>query len=331
MLKNGFIDWLTASQFHPKGGLPIVSGGLTVHYDSEGNPRFERNCAVQHSGSYQTSIRVASDGYRVSISGNVGRFQRQDNLFGFGIKSTIEMANRILSDFSLPPFTLTGGISEDIQATRPCYISRLDFTVNYETGSESQARHAIRFLASRAVSRAKRGNAGNDSYWFANTRKMFKAYLKSCELKAHGMDESNPVYQYCRDAGILRFEIELKKRLLSDLKMNILDDITDEKLLEIFNHETAFARHIDRSSDHDFLEHLPPKTRIYAQLWLDGNNVKDCCSRAQMYRHSKILREYGVNIFEPRNVDKFPIRLRVIDLVPASVPDWYRQLHLKVA
>ena len=331
MLKNGFIDWLTASQFHPKGGLPIVSGGLTVHYDSEGNPRYERNCAVNHVGSYQTSIRVASDGFRVSISGNVGRFQRQDNLFCFGIERTIQLANRILDSYNLPPFTLTGGKSQDIHAIQPCYISRLDFTVNYQTGSEKIARDAIRFLTTRSVSRTKRGNAGDDSVWFANTRQMFKAYLKSSELKAHGYDESNPIYQYCRDNGILRFEIELKKRLLSDLKMNTLDELNDEKLLALFIEKTEFARQIDRSTDNDFLDLLPTKTRMYAQLWLDGNNIKNCLSTRQMYNIHRQLNPLGINIFEPRNIQKFPVQIRIIDLKPAEVPQWYIDLHEKAA
>lgn len=331
MLKNGFIDWLTASQFHPKGGLPIVSGGLTVHYDAEGNPRFERNCALNHLGSYETSLRIASDGYRVSISGNIGRFQRPDNLFGFGVERTFELANRILDSYGLPAFIATRGLLEGIDQVRPCHISRLDFTVNYEAGSDQKAESAIRFLASRPVHRVRKGVAGSDSFWFANTRKMFKAYIKSRELVAHGLDESHPVVQYCRQQGILRFELELKKRLLSELNMNTLDDLTDEKLHDVFMQQTEFARQIEMLDDIDLIEALPKSTRMYYQLWMDGNDVTSMCSKSSLYVHAKYLRGLGINIFEKRNIEKFPVKVRIVDLKPAQVPDWYVELHREAA
>ena len=106
MLKNGFIDWLTISQFHQVSQpLPLVHQGVRVDYNEEGLPIFERASPKRYMGSFDTSVRISCNGYRVYLSGNVGRFSRPDNLFGFGINQTIERANYLLAMFDLPPFT----------------------------------------------------------------------------------------------------------------------------------------------------------------------------------------------------------------------------------
>lgn len=331
MLKNAFIDWITASQYHPQGGLPIISGGVIAGFDAQGTPRFERNQSKPHIGSFETSLRVASDGYRVSISGNVGRFSRQDNLFGYGFEETMERANRILLYYGLPAFTAQTNKLLDNEKGSGCYISRLDFTVNYETGSESNARSVVRWLSSRAVSRVKRGNVGDSSYWFANTRRMFKAYIKHLEMAAHGTPKEDSVYQYALQRGILRLELEIKKRLLSEMNMNRIENITDEKLIQLFEEETAFCRKIDRSTDLDIIENIPQRSKIYAQAWLSGNDLIDTVPKTTLYRHAKILSEYGLDILHPRNIQKLEPKVRFIDLVPCFVPDWYVELHKDAA
>lgn len=326
MLKNGFIDWLTISQFHQVSKpLPLVHQGVRVDYDSEGLPIFERAKPRAYSGSFETSIRVSCNGYRVALSGNVGRFSRQDNIFGFGIRETIERANLILALFELPPFTAFD--KHPFQDKRGgAVISRLDFTVNYSAGSEYKARQAINWLSSLSVARVKKGRAGDESYWFANTRWMFKAYIKSLEMLKHGTKQDDPAYLFAVQQGILRIEIELKKRLLSDMKLNYLADITDQKLQDLFDEQTAFARKYETNNYIDNFEHIPLKSRLYANAWLQGTDLKNNVSRATLFRHAKILREYGIDILADRNIEQFPVQVRIVDLTPCIVPDWYHQL-----
>lgn len=47
-------------------------------------------------------------------------------------------------------------------------------------------------------------------------------------------------------------------------------------------------------------------------------------SRATLFRHAKVLREYGLDIMEVRNIVKFPTKVNVIELKPVSPPDWYK-------
>jgi Phage X family/Phage replication protein CRI len=317
-----FVDWITASQLHPEGGLPIVTGGLFVHYDPSGFARFERNKPASLQGSFETSVRIGCDGGRVFLSGNAGRFSRQDNLYNHGWEGTLKKCQSVLALSRLPAFT-SSRVSEQGEKIRGAVVSRLDITCNFATGSEAQARAFIRWLSGRSMKRMKRGFAGDESVWFSNTRSMFKAYIKHIEMIAHGADKNDPLVQWCADQGVVRVEVEVKKRMLSELNMNDIDNITDEKLEELFHKSTEILRAVDRSDEVDILDAVPIKSRVYASAWLAGQDVRNCCSRATLFRHAKVLREYGIDILETRNVETFPTKVRVIDLQPLPVPDWY--------
>lgn len=169
----------------------------------------------------------------------------------------------------------------------------------------------------------KRGRAGDESVWWANTHKMFKAYLKGPEMVAHGADPKSQIVQWCNDNGIVRVEVELRRRLLSRLELERLDDITQERLEEVYDDETAIMREVDRSDEPDILDALPARTRPYAAAWLAGVDLFTIAHRATLYRHAKACRAVGLNILEPRNVAQFPTRVRVIELEPVCMPDWY--------
>lgn len=320
-----FIDWVTASQFHPQGGLPVLSGGLVVQYDATGIPRFERNQPACITGSYDSRLRIGCDGYRISISGNVGRFSRENNLYNYNWEFTKKAINRILLDIGLPAFTPSTGIKENENFRRGAVVSRLDVTCNYGCGTELRARSVIAFLTTKSFSRMKKGHSGDESVWWANTRHMLKAYIKHLEMKHHGISEDDPSYQHALEQAIVRVELELKKRTLSELEMNDWSDITQEKLEALFYENTTLLNGIDADSDVFTLDALPPKSRIYASAWLAGQNVRALVPNGTFYRHAKILREHGIDITEIKNVKALPVKTRFIDLVPLKPPDWYAE------
>lgn len=320
-----FVDWITISQLHTESEpFPIYTGGINVDYDSEGNARFERVRPAHFTGSFETSVRIKSDGRHISLSGNVGRFSRKDNLFNCGFKDTVTKCNRILVGRCLPPFT-SGEVRNAVgRADIPsASLSRVDLTANFATGSESQARHLIRWLASRSVSRMKKGRAGDESVWWSNTRHMLKAYIKHIEMLKHGCKEDDPVYQWCKEQGVVRVEIELKRRLLNDLDLVEIKNVTDEKLIKVFHEQTEIFNSVDRSEEPDILDSIPPKSRVHAAAWMAGKDLRPLMSRATFFRHAKVLREYGIDISEPRNVETFPVKVRIVEMKPLSMPDWY--------
>lgn len=324
-----FIDWITITQHHPGAVLPILTGGVTVHYSAEGVPVFERNQSTRFQGSFDTSVRVGCDGFRVSLSGNPGRLSRPDNVFNHGLAGTIEACNRVLVELGLPPFTTFGAdrpasaAREVAQPGRGAVVSRLDVTRNYATGSESSARAFIRWLGARSISRMKRGQAGDESVWWANTRHMLKAYIKHMEMVKHGSSKDDELVNWLKEKGVVRVELELKKRLLSELGLNDLANLTDEKLADIYEQQIEPFKRADRSCDEDILEVIPQKSRVYAAAWLAGQDMQAMASRATLFRHAKVLRECGIDILASRNVERFPVKVRFIELEPLAVPDWY--------
>lgn len=150
---------------------------------------------------------------------------------------------------------------------------------------------------------------------------MLKAYRKGAEMKAHGVDDE--LVQWATDQGIVRVELELKRRELQERGLRDIGNITQEKLEAIFEDHLEPFRRVDSSDEPDILAAIPARSRAYAAAWLAGQDVRLLCSSATLYRHAKVLREYGLDILESRNIERFPVKVRVIDLVPVSVPEWY--------
>lgn len=318
-----FVDWITASQHHPGGGLPILVGGVVVWHDRCGNVRAERASPTNIGGSFGTSVRVGCDGARVFLSGNAGRFGRENNLFNYGWLDTVAACNRILQRINLPPFTVAAGVPVEDGGRPGARLHRLDITANYATGNEGQARAVIRWLCARSISRMKRGSAGDESCWWSNTRHMLKAYLKGVEMVAHGKQSDDELVEWCFNQGIVRVEIELKRRLLGELGISQFENVSDEVLQRVYEDQTATFRSVDRSEDVDILSHIPARFRMTAAAWLAGQEVSGLLSNGTLYRHAKVLRDYGIDILQARNVEHFPIRVRIVDLRPVDAPEWY--------
>jgi len=177
----------------------------------------------------------------------------------------------------------------------------------------------------------KRGLVGSESCWWANTRHMIKAYLKGAEMKHHGGEEIQELIDFCDERGLVRVEVELKRRLLQEAGLDAFDAVTDEKLAAIYNEQTEIFRRVDRSDEPDILASIPSRYRMTAAAWIAGQDVRGQLGQAALYRHARVLREYGIDILQARNVEKFPVKVRVVDLKPLSMPDWYREKYFKVA
>jgi len=331
-----FVDWVTVTQYHSGAGgrLPFIFAALNSTHSPQGVCLSERLRPARLSGSFDTSVAFSCDGARVYCSGNVGRFGRSDNLFNLGWRQTCDALDRICLAQSVFCFgsDLRGRLSGDREEEQSgARVRRLDLTANFATGSVAQAHAVIRWLAGRSVARAKRGRAGDESVWFSNSRKMLKAYVKGAELVAHGADKNSRAVQWCNDLGIVRIEVELKRRLLTEMGLDDYEAITDEKLVSAYDQATDIFRTVDRSDEPDILSSIPARSRAYAAAWLAGQDLHTFCSRATLFRHAKVCREYGLELMEPRNIEQFPTRVRIVDLTPVEVPDWYQLENFKVS
>jgi hypothetical protein len=170
----------------------------------------------------------------------------------------------------------------------------------------------------------KRGQAGDESIWFSNTQRMFKAYLKAQEMLSHGASSDELLVAWCNRHGVVRVEIELKRRLLLDLGLSDFGSVSDARLVEVFRDQTELLRRVDRSDAPDFLAGIPSRYRMTAAAWMSGQDLRGLLSNGTLYRHARALRDCGIDILGSRNVEVLPLRVRVVELRPLAVPDWYQ-------
>ncbi len=325
-----FVDWVTIVERHPAGGLPILCRGIHSWSDRQGVCRLERISPTSLGGSFDTTVQLGCDGFNVYLSGNVGRLSRQDNVFNLGWQATLAKCQRILAANGLRPFGITERASgadaagESGGVGRGARLLRVDITGNFSTGSIGQAKALVRGAQGLGRARHRPGAVGDWSAWWVNTSRMVKVYVKSEELVAHGKERDESIVAWCCDHGVVRFEVEVKRRELQRLGLNHLGDVTDEKLRVVFEEETAFLRKYDRSDEPDILLAIPSRSRAYAAAWLKGQDLRQICSNGTFYRHAKVLRGFDIDITRRRDIHNFPVKVRLVELSPLSAPSWYQ-------
>lgn len=330
-----FIDWLTITQVHPGADLPAVDSGCVMGCDTDGVLAWKTVKARKHEGSWETSLMVKCDGERVTVSGNAGRFGRQDNLFGYGLSECLRRLADVLAHYGLPAFTAGNRIEVSKQrgadvsyAWTGARISRIDLTGNYETGSASAAHALLQYLGAQHAGRqtGRVLGAGETVDWGAGSKRQYwKAYIKHLEMKRHECARPELV-EHCAERGIVRFEGTIRSNTLTDIGAAFLGDYERGfgmgQLIKLFNEHTQVLERPTRTTDD--LDDLPRHLRATARDYLAGADLSRDLSRATFYRHRAALLPYGLDI-AVRNVTPFQPRVQVINVQPAAVPSWYWQ------
>jgi len=340
-----FIDWLSVWQVHP-AHAPLNSGCI-VTYDGGGASVFERHRAARIQGSHSTSCSVKSDGSCVVLSGNFGRLNREDNLFNLDPLQTLERANLAAQFAGLPSFQFYDSGNEANRQTAKLasighsdryyeenraryefiHLSRIDLTKNYRCGSVAAARSVIRAVSGKSVSRVKKGVGGDASVWWSNSRYMLKVYIKALEMESHGIT-SGAAYEYARDNGIIRLEIELKRRELADLGWSDFAEFVKAwdmgKVHQLFSDYEKILTVENISNDAEFIDSLPQKLRVTAAAFLAGRDVKLLMKRSSFFVYRKALLAYGIDIADERPA-QLNIKVRTVEITPVTAPDWYWQ------
>lgn len=326
-----FVDWVSMRQSHTQE-LPIVSAGVVWSADEAGQVQWRTVKAKQVEGSHETSVQIRCDGHTVSFSGNVSRFGRPDNLFGFDLDECINIINGIVGSLGLPPFTAGEKFYRNVRTQHgfvlvPAWtgasITRIDLTSNFETGSMANARAYMEWLASQQGSaRIKVGTHGDGETvdWGRGSRALYaKAYLKYFELLRH--NGPRPIIDHCEAVGLVRFEVTFKATWLHNNGCNYLGGFDMSLLQTAFDERRSVMTRAEHT--HDDLAELPNHFRRTARDYLAGDNVAGNLSLATFKRHRKALLPFGIDIAVKRNVIEFKPRVRVIEVRPAAIPSWY--------
>lgn len=328
-----FCDWLSIHQVHFGRSLPIVMDGRVRFTDSDGVIKFDVVKKKVHKGSFETSLGICCDGTRVTFSGNIGRFNRQDNVFGYGVSDCVRLANGALAALGLPPFTdpspmpLNGahGVDKAFQAVG-AVITRIDLTCNYVTGSLISAGQFIKHLQGfrsgkfdPCAYRTTGVSWGEGSKWF-----YAKVYDKTADYIRHrpfGSVNHDPLlFSFLSDNGIVRHEITLKSRWLKQRglwRFSLWDVPMQSKVYALFSDVITASGRRD-----EFLE-IPGRCGELAVAWRDGADLRTRLSRATFYRYRKELLGFGIDISVPAHVARIATRVEVIYLQPSVPPAWY--------
>lgn len=363
-MSGAFCDWLSCYQEHMQGGLPVINNGCVAQFEADAIKQFidpetgalktifdteqiewTTQKHFEYEGSYGTKIRIKCDGQRISFDGNIGRWGRPDNVFGFSVRNCIERANAILEIMGLPPFTheRNAPTRGDSYIPRGCIITRVDLTKNYAAGSPKNAARLIHYFAGqdsgRRASAKQYGENGvtwneGSKYWYS------KMYVKAESL---GDDVSDEVKAWTLEQGIVRHEISLKSRYLTQNGLRHIDDwkhnewvVWDDELQEVPTMENVvyhrFADVLKRGQAvRTPLEDIPGNIGRIARDWRQGIDVWGDTNYGESTRRRwrKQLLPYGIDIKQPSAATRLNIRVEVIELKQAVVPDWYWNSQIK--
>lgn len=328
-----FVDWLTMRQTF-EFEVPVVNAGVVFCVDAHGQVEWQTQKASKIQGSHESSVQVRSDGHNVMFSGNVSRFGRTDNLFGFSFTQCLTRVNRILERLGLPPFSTGEKFYRQVRhksgefSMKPCWtgatISRVDMTCNYETGSIANARAYLEWLATQqGNARMKVGTSadGETVHWGEGSRRDYtKIYIKSTEMRKH--EGPLDLIEHCEKVGLVRFEVTAKSTQLIAMGCHYLGGFDMHQLELLFEERSKVLTRAEHTCDD--LEHLPNAFRRTARDYLAGDDLNARMSERTFRRHRANLLPYGLDIAVPRKVINFQPRVRVIELKPASVPSWYQ-------
>lgn len=316
----------------------------------------ERIRAAWIHGSHNTKIQLSSDGTLVQLKGNPGRFGRGDNVFNLGWDETFSRCGDILESqglprfltgdpcanrqfirgldgdlITLPEFAGYGVYSDDGPGHQGARVWSIHVTRNYCTGSEADAIAVINWLASQSVSRIKKKMIGSSTVIWGNLNYcQVEAYIKADEMIAHcrsdldrEMMRQNPVYQWCRENGVVRVEVKAAKDYLREVGLTWAGDWDMTKVINLFESRTEVLHRVKADIEEFDPASLPSKIALTASAWLRGEDVKRVMKLRTFQRHAKLLRDYGIDIAEPRNVKTMPVRVKTIEMQSAHAPDWY--------
>lgn len=329
-----FIDWITIQQFYPDGGLPCVNNGQVFSVDSDGSIEWQVEKAFAHEGSFSSKIQIQCDGFMVRLSGNVSRFNRPDNLFGFDLDQTIIKSGHILSNIGLPPFT--PGYAQLIYGHEfpqwtGAVITRLDLTKNYILGNRENLKLFMNHLASKSAPRVKTGvfpDGATVDYGRGSKYLYHKAYDKFLQWSGRGQKYKplTQVMNWVEKVGLLRHEVTLKSRFLTQNNLRFLGVLNMKKLCDVYNIRADIIT--AEKVPYDHLNEIPAPFCGTASMWRGGVDLTAKLKKATFYRHRKALLAYGIDISRPCNVTDLTTRIKhkEITIMAAVPPDWYYDL-----
>lgn len=348
-----FVDWVNMFQTFNDRELPIIGADRRLKTDMECETlKSESVTTLRHEGSHSTSIGLRSDGHYLHIAGNVGRLGRPDNVFNLTWAETFDRCGDVAEHYGCPRFTVGNHFLRPVKTERDARLglfdawdgarlSELHLTRNYSAGSDGLAKDAMRYFLTQRAARLSKSRLGASTVVFGSHAKggrQVQVYLKADEMLAHAKGDrekaqvkESQLYQWARDVGLVRVECKLRRMALRDAGMNYAGGVTMVKIVKLFDKHTQFLHDANPERIVRLADQLPRKLRLVALSWLRGDDLTTTLPKTTFYRYARQMREYGMDITEPRGLsDDAEAKLQTLldalprfALVPLHEPEWY--------
>lgn len=302
-------DWMGGSHTYLEPVKPLDSGKV-LKIDRDGVIEYEKRTWEQiRCPSSDTSIRVRCDGKRLDFTGNIGRFQRQDNKTGVGVIECVERWQEVLSKIGLDVHMFGAVHRAGTVAEAGTRLTRIDLASNFQVSDYAAF---CRSKLTRPIGRRhpREGRYGPTWGYEAKRSNWWKAKLYDKQAELDGLRASKG------GETTARFEIQLGGEWLKRENLHTVKAWGDDMAKIIYG---RFANELfkDAVSVEDWSQ-LPPRLRIWAVLWRDGVDVRSQLGRSQFYAVKSKLKDYGIDICVPCNVIALTSRCRTIEVTPLN-------------
>lgn len=337
-------DWVSLVQYLPDA--PPFGGDVVRCFDpASGELKYETRQGLSVEGSFCSAARVRSHGGHVSLSFNPSRWGRPDSLDGLrSMVDVLAVANEVLAACGLPPFFEVDGASgrrfasklvrgEEAPPLGGVSLSRVDVCQLFQAGSDDDARLAL-LACSQLTARGQvsRSYGRSDTVsWFSGSRRLYvKMYLKGPELLVHGGPDSRDAAAWASSVGLVRHEVELKRKLLAELGL-LRPSSWDAQAMEDILAKHSYFREaaVSRSGFDSIADELQAlgvsraralRAQHIAAAYAAGQDPFASMARRTGYRVRADLLRVGLDIRAPLNVVALSRPVRVIELKPVCIP-----------
>lgn len=333
------IDWVSAvlSCSHSP---ELLQDGVTACINADGSERWHSFNPKMVEGTYSDKILIKSMSPNfIYVSGNPAKWLQGHNIFG-----TDDLL-LLMKRFFYSLCQIDGlGLDPTFQDYKDIYegnyiLKRIDINATWFLKDRFEVMSWIRSAGDKTVL-ARRGRgvfAGDTLYYGKNSRRWsLKMYSKGHELQKRKLSKELDIPELQEFAEkALRIELTLRSLELKERGLHFAQRWTpDFAIMLLMEAIGKLEMSNNFSLNDDKLALLKPRLRLAYKAWLRGDDLRQDLPKMTYYRYRKELLEFGIDIANVQDVDKpldnvVPL-VRVLEALPASIPDWAYEKKLVV-
>lgn len=334
------IDWVSCVV--PCEHLATIHGGSVVSCDADGSIEFHVNKRRSIMGSAESAVSIRThrgDLTQLEISGNLVKFFQGHNLWG--TDELVPLVAEFVESLSSTHGEALGLVPTD--SDRAAWwsgefdLTRVDVTDSFRLRSLADVLAWLRAAEQTAhLSHRGRGQLDKGStlvFGKHSRREGLKLYAKGQEIVANAkhqpaLRDLPHVVEWAQ--GILRAELVLRSMQLKYLGLRrasvwcSTDGVPFDPLSLLRDRLGKLTMTTVSKLSSDLLSTLRPSERTALAAWEAGTDLRAVLARRTFYRMRSKLLPHGIDIatIMPRENSNVVPLVRVLEAVPAPIPDW---------